>query len=107
MIIWAILILNTLAAAIGVAFAGANDQLMRELRVENRARMGRGQAVVLSLAALAVVVLWTVYAFQVHDWRFAAITGVPFVLGWIGRSAAKAKAKREDAPVRRATVVRR
>lgn len=93
MTIWAILILTSAMATVGLATAQANEQLYRDLRVERRARMGVGLAVLFMLAAIATATLWTIYAFQVGDWRFAAIQWIPVVMAWIGKAAVNAKPK--------------
>lgn len=91
--LWAILVLTTLASTISLATASANRDLVREMRIEQRVRTSTGLIVTLMLASLAVAVLWTLYAFQVGDWRFAAIQWMPIVLDWIGRAANRAKDK--------------
>lgn len=93
--LWGVLIINTVMASIALGTANANDQLVRELALLKRARYNKGLMFLLSLLALTNVALWTRYAFVVGDWRFAAISGVPFLLGWIGRVTRRATSKQE------------
>lgn len=49
-----------------------------------RNRLAAGCVIV--ALAFATGALWTVYAVQVNDWRFAAVYWVPFAMGWLGRT---------------------
>lgn len=98
MTLWIILINSTVVSVIGLATAGVNEQIYRELRVHRRIRYSKGLIFLLSLLSLCNVVLWTRYAFDVGDWRFAAIAGVPFVIGWIGRLAIRASQEDRQPP---------
>lgn len=95
MILWLILATVTLASVLSVAVVGAN----REVSQATRAAMkqygvaGCSLALIWMLSGLVIAALWTVYAYQVKDWRFAAIVWVPIVSRWISQAAEKVKVR--------------
>ena len=46
-----------------------------------------------TLLAVGVGALWTWYAVQVHDWRFAAIFWIPFTFKTVGTLAQRSKVR--------------
>jgi len=89
-VIWTILIATVVANLFGLALASANERVQQATRAaikqQGGLRGGITTAVVAVLAGLTIATCWTVYAFQVDDWRFAAIAWVPVVAGWINRA---------------------
>lgn len=89
MMIWTILAITALSNVIAVALASAHERVTQATRAAlKRERMGGGLislGLLLSLFNIALATCWTLYAFEVEDWRFAAITWIPIVLGWIVR----------------------
>lgn len=80
MTIWLILILTTLVSTYTAVMAGANEHVYRAARVAAKtSRQSTTLTIVNMLAACGIAACWTVYAFEVGDWRFAAITWVPIV----------------------------
>lgn len=81
----------TLASALGVALVGINREVTQATNVALRQNKisGCSLAIIYMISGLVVAVLWTVYAFQVKDWRFAAIFWIPIVFRWISQYAEK------------------
>jgi hypothetical protein len=88
-VIWAILLVNTVSGALGLALVRANEEAAAASRAVLRAKgltpTSGPIGCVLVLMGLCSPVLWVVYAVQVDDWRFAAATLVPFGLGYLSQ----------------------
>jgi hypothetical protein len=81
----------TLASALGMAVVSLNREVAQATNTALRENKisGCSLAIIYMISGLVVAVLWTVYAFQVKDWRFAAIFWIPIVFRWISRYAEK------------------
>lgn len=94
LLLWLILAATTTQSAAWMATSSNNRQFMalaREHKVELRVSPGlTGFSIVMGLVVAAG---WTVYSFQVDDWRFAAISWIPIVFGVIGRVASLGKVR--------------
>lgn len=95
MILWLILAVVTLASVLSVAVVNINREVARvtNAAMKEHGIAGCSLALVWMLSGLTVAVLWSVYAYQVNDWRFAAIVWVPIVSRWISQAAEKAKVR--------------
>lgn len=88
MILWAILGVNLLVAMTALAFTGANDEIVRQIHAlskSNPLHISKPAGCLFALCPLATASLWTVYAVQVDDWRFAAISWIPAGAGVLRR----------------------
>lgn len=88
--IWTILITTVLTNLLALAVSSANERVHQATRAAvKRERKFRG-GIVAGLLFMALgwtqATCWTVYAFQVEDWRFAAIAWVPIVAAWINQA---------------------
>lgn len=88
--IWTILIATALINLVSLALAGANQRVhqatIAAIKREDGLRGGVTLGAVALLSGLSLATCWTVYAFQVEDWRFAAIAWIPIVTGAISRA---------------------
>lgn len=80
------LVLSTLNPRVG----GEVDKVYKTTKVH-----GIGLGCLFAFLALIVVGLWTWYAVEVQDWRFAAIVWFPFTVGYLGNWARKIQRKAE------------
>lgn len=72
---------------IGEGYAELDSYLReRGIEIERKLRGGLVAGGVFIVAGLTLATCWTVYAFQVEDWRFAAIAWIPILAGWINRA---------------------
>lgn len=95
MILWLILAFVTLASALSVAVVNVNREVSRATKaaMDQHGIGGCSLTLIWMTSGLVVAVLWTVYAYQVKDWRFAAIVWVPIVFRWISQVAEKVKVR--------------
>ena len=91
LIIWLLLALTAVSQMAVVAMAGENARVMAELRVRQRMSVRPGLTALVLLMGLAILALWIMYSIAVHDWRFAAITGVGVIAQYIIKFAAPRK----------------
>lgn len=98
MTIWIILMLSVFSGGLSLATLNAMAEMQalgREVMRKNGLNPMAPMGCLIALAGVVQMAAWVVYAFQVQDWRFAAISGIPFLISWVGRSlhgrAAKVK----------------
>lgn len=85
MIVWLLLGMSLVMTLASVALTAANAEATAASRAAFR-RYGVAGAplgCVIAVVALVNACLWTWYAFDVHDWRFAAIAWLPMTSRWI------------------------
>ena len=94
MIITFILIAVCIGSAAGLTMVVVNAEAESAARSVFRSKGASGLYLgcLIPIVGLTMVGLWTAYAFQVSDWRFAAIVWVPYLSGLIGRFATKTSA---------------
>jgi hypothetical protein len=93
MVLNLILALVTLSSALSAAMVMVNREVSHAIKstVKQYGWAGCSLTMVWMTSGLIVAGLWSLYAYQVHEWRFAAIIWVPIIFRWIGIAAEKAK----------------
>lgn len=85
--IWAIVILTSLWSFAATALAGNHTQVMdatrKALKANGFSAASSSTGCFMAIVAWAIAACWVVYAFQVHDWRFAAIALIPKAAGML------------------------
>ena len=91
MIIWMLLAMSTLSAFASIALTSANREATEAMRASMRQHGVAGIPVgcLLAIMSFAALGLWTWYAVDVQNWRFAAIVWVPVVARWLGALTTK------------------
>jgi hypothetical protein len=92
MVVTLILILVSVASVLALAVVMVNREVAQatQTAMKQHGVAGCSLALIWMISGLAVAALWTVYAYQVRDWRFAAIVWIPIICRWIGNVAEKA-----------------
>lgn len=88
MIVWLLLICSALFGFGGYALSQRNREAVEASKQIMRTRGTKAAPIgcLVAVVGYGTPVLWTIYAIQVHDWRFAAITWLPVAfraLGWM------------------------
>lgn len=93
MIIWMLLIVATLIGAYSAALTAANREAAQAAReaTQRYGVAGVHAGCVIALLTLIAIALWTWYAIDVRDWRFAAIAWIPFLLNLVSRTVSDPK----------------
>ncbi len=89
MIVWALLGAVTFVSVVNLALMSVNAEAEAAAKAVFR-RQGLGGVPLGCLSPLLSIViggLWTWYAVDVGDWRFAALFWVPFAINWVGKIA--------------------
>jgi hypothetical protein len=81
------LVLSTLNPRVG----GEIDKATRTFKVQ-----GLSLGCLFAVLGATVVGLWTWYAVEVQDWRFAAIVWFPFTVSYLGQWARKVQRRSES-----------
>lgn len=91
MVLNLILAFVTLVSVLQVAVVAINREVSRATKaaMNQHGVAGCSLAWIWIICGLVVAVLWSIYAYQVHDWRFAAIVWVPIVFRWVAQVAEK------------------
>lgn len=85
MILWLLLGMSVVMTLASVALTAANAEATTASKAAFRKYgvAGAPLGCVITVVALANACLWTWYAFDVNDWRFAAIFWLPMTSRWI------------------------
>lgn len=91
MILNLLLVTISLISAISLAVAVTNAEAAWAVREVFRSKGMAGAPLGCAASVLGWIGLglWTWYAVNVHDWRFAALVWIPFVTGVLGKVATK------------------
>lgn len=91
MILTLIVIAVALISLTNLAMVVANDNAAKAASAAFKESKAKGLSVVFLnlLGSLVLVGLWTTYAIVEGDWRYAAITWIPFITNLIGKWAMK------------------
>lgn len=85
--IWAILILTSIGASLNLVTLQANAEVTayaRQTYKRHGAGIGAPAGCLIAVVGWAILVCWCVYAWQVADWRFAAIPAISMGLRLLG-----------------------
>lgn len=96
MILNLILITVTLASVLSATLVSANREVSRATKAAmNQYGIARcSLTLIWMISGLGVAALWTMYAYQQQEWRYAAIIWAPIVIRWISQLAEKAKVRK-------------
>lgn len=99
MTVWLLLACSGLTSLGVFALYQANEAARADVKAALRRHgvVGSPMAVVVALCGWVALALWTVYAAQVGDWRFAAIPWAPLVarfLAWAMNHQTRAEVSR-------------
>jgi len=92
-ILWALVLMSVLSGAISLALANANREAEEATRavLRRHGMVGAPGGCILAVLGFLNLGLWIALAISAGDWRFAAISAVPFSLSTIGRLVSRAK----------------
>lgn len=91
MILTLILIAVALASMASLLLAVTNHEAAQAAQAvyKRNGIVGVPMGCVAGISAVLLLGLWTWYAVSVSDWRFAAITWIPFTARYLGQLATK------------------
>jgi hypothetical protein len=85
MILWTIFAATCFVNLVALLMAGANEQYVAQVNhiQKQKWRANVFGSLLLALVSYSIPFLWTWYAFDVGDWRFAALAWIPKVASWV------------------------
>lgn len=86
MIVWSLVIISAFTSALNLARLDATAEirsLAKQIFKQHGLNAGAPIGCLSTLTNLTLLALWIAYAIQIGDWRFAAITCLPWLVAFI------------------------